>query len=112
MENILNIYIELVYWSFVSLYITGILSFTIFKAKGVNPWMSLIPFYNCYLLCKIIDIRFSHIMDYIFLNIAITPILMLIIALKLPEYFKKDSSYSLGLIFLPFIFFPLIGLKK
>ena len=112
MEYILNIYITLVYWSFASLYITGVLSFTIFKAKGENPWLSFIPIYNCYLLCKIIDITFPHIMDYIFLNIFVTPILMLIITLKLPEYFKKDSSYSLGLMFLPFIFFPLIALKK
>ena len=112
MENLLNIYTLLVYWSFLSLYITGLLSFSIFKAKGVNPWISFIRFYNCYVLCKILDITFPHIMDYIFLNIFVTPILMLIITLKLPEYFKKDSLYTLGLFFLPFIFFPLIALKK
>jgi|APSaa5957512493_1039668.scaffolds.fasta_scaffold188362_2 hypothetical protein len=112
MSNFLDIYLLLVYWSFASLYTTGILSFLIFKSKGVNPWISFIPFYNCYVLCKILDIKFPHIMDYIFLNIFVTPILMLIITLKLPYYFKKDSLYTLGLIFLPFIFFPIIAFKR
>jgi hypothetical protein len=109
MENILDIYIDLVYWSFASLYITGILTFFIFKSKGVNPWLSFIPIYNCYLLCKILDIRFPHLMDYIFLNVFVTPILMIIITLKLTDYFKMNSIYSVGLMFLPFVFFPMIS---
>ena len=78
------------------------------KANQIG-WACLIPIYNFYILTKIVGKP-----DWWWLLIFI-PFLNLIISVivlnELSKSFGKSTEYTLGLLFLGFIFYPLLGLS-
>lgn len=104
--------------SFVSLLLHVILLFwlitleaqwKIFKKAGRQGWESLIPIYNSVIFIKICQ----KPVWWIFL--LLIPIVNIVIAIMiyhgLSEAFGKTGGFTVGLIFLPFVFFPLLGLS-
>ncbi|MBN2260525.1 MAG: hypothetical protein JW702_08260 [Clostridiales bacterium] len=81
----------------------------IFKKAGKKGWTSIIPIYNTILL---LDIVKRPRWKVVFLFI---PVLNIIYAIKITNLiskrFNKNKGFTLGLLFLPFIFYPLLGMS-
>jgi hypothetical protein len=79
----------------------------IFTKAGQPGWACLIPIYNIYILCKIVGRPgwWVILMLIPFVNFIIG----IILCIDLAKSFGKDVGFGLGLIFLSFIFYPILG---
>ncbi len=79
----------------------------VYSKAGQPGWGVLIPIYNVYLMCKI-----AHRPGW-WLLLMFVPIVNLIIAITLSigiaRNFGKGAGFGLGLAFLGFIFYPILG---
>lgn len=76
--------------------------------KANQPgWGILIPFYNWWLLVKISDN--SALWFVLFLVPIANIIAMFKVNIDVADNFGKGLGFGLGLVFLPFIFYPLLG---
>lgn len=85
-------------------------SWKIYAKAGQPGWGALIPIYNVYLLFKI-----TWGNGWYFL-LTLIPIANVIIAIltqvKLAKVFGKDGGFAVWLIFLSFIFLPILAFDK
>ncbi|HBE84599.1 MAG TPA: signal peptidase I [Lachnoclostridium sp.] len=100
----------------------------IFSKAGKPGWASLIPFYNIYIMS---DIAFGNINYFIavllawvvsflggFLDICILSslaglasfVIYIIYCVKLSKAFGRSGGFAVGLVLMPLIFFPILGL--
>ncbi|WP_312429060.1 DUF5684 domain-containing protein [Lacrimispora sp.] len=100
----------------------------IFSKAGKPGWASLIPFYNLYIMS---DIAFGNLSYFIavlitgvvsflggFLDISILSslaglasfVIYIIYCVKLSKAFGRSGGFAAGLVLLPLIFFPILGL--
>ena len=79
----------------------------IFTKAGQPGWASLIPFYNYYVLLKIVGRPGWWLILYFipFVNF----IIFIIVAIDLAKSFGKGGGFAVGSIFLPFIFLPILA---
>jgi hypothetical protein len=79
----------------------------VYEKAGKPGWTSLIPIYNTIVLLEIAGkpIWWFLLLLIPFLNI----IIVLIIFIDLAKAFGKGTGFGLGLTFLGFIFFPILG---
>ncbi len=82
----------------------------VFEKAGKQGWTSIIPVYNLVIMLEIIKkptwwVIFSFIP---FVNIIVG----LIVLYELSKVFGKGLGFMLGLIFLPFIFYPILAFGK
>lgn len=79
-----------------------------YEKAGQPGWAVLIPFYNVYILLKIVGKP-----GWWLLLIIFVPLLNVILAIwmtnLLSKSFGKDVLFTLGLIFLGIIFYPILG---
>jgi hypothetical protein len=79
----------------------------IFEKAGKPGWASIIPFYNFFVLIQIVGkpewwfVWFFTPFANIVVSIWITNLLS--------KSFGKDEAFTLGLLFLGFIFYPILG---
>lgn len=82
----------------------------IFKKAGEKGWAILIPIYNIIVLLRIVN------KPAWWLLLLLIPIVNVVISIwivnLLSKRFGKDEGYTVGLIFLPFVFYPLLGMSK
>lgn len=79
----------------------------IFQKAGREWWEAIIPVYNMYVMLKIVGKPGWWIILYF---IPLVNIIVSIIVLhNLSKKFSKGVGFTLGLIFLPFIFYPILG---
>lgn len=87
--------------------ITIIGMWKVFEKANEAGWKSLIPIYNVYITLKIVG------KPWWWLLLMLIPFLGIIWTFwasnLLAKSFKKDFGYTLGLVFLPFVFYPLLG---
>ncbi len=79
----------------------------IFTKAGQPGWASLIPIYNLVIMLQIIKKPTWWIILYFIPIVNI--IIALIVVHKLSEAFGKGFLFTLGLVFLPIIFYPILG---
>lgn len=79
----------------------------IFEKAGRAGWLALIPILNLYVLIRITN--YSGILILLFLIPFVNVVFMILIYLRLCRAFGWNEIMILGLIFLPFIFFPMLG---
>jgi hypothetical protein len=79
----------------------------VYVKAGKPGWGCLIPFYNLYLLIKIggkpgwwLILMFIPLLNLI---------MGIIVAVGIARNFGKSGWFAVGLIFLPFIFYPILG---
>ena len=79
----------------------------IFSKAGEPGWTALIPIYDIIILFKITDKPWW----WIFLLIVpiLNIVLLIIVFHRLSKGFGQGVGFTLGFIFLPIIFFPLLG---
>lgn len=79
----------------------------IFDKAGEPGWAAIIPIYNAVVLLKIVG---RPIWWVILMLIPIVGIIVsLIVILDLAKSFRQGIGYALGLMFLPFIFMPMLA---
>lgn len=95
----------LLYLAIIVVIIAGI--WKTFEKAGQPGWAAIVPFYNIYILTVIAE-KPAWWMILFFVPIAnIVVAIMIYHAISLN--FGKDVGFTLGLIFLGFIFFPILG---
>ena len=79
----------------------------VFVKAGRPGWAAIIPFYNYYVLLKIVGRPGWWLILYFipFVNI----IVWIIVAIDLAKSFAKSTGFAVGLILLAFIFIPILG---
>jgi len=86
----------------------------IFSDHGIPGWQSIVPILSLYRMYQLVGIPTYCILALFipYVGQIIILICSLIFSYKLAQLYEKGIVYTLGLIFLPFIFYPLIAFKK
>lgn len=79
----------------------------LFEKAGKPGWASLVPIYNLVVMLEIAGRPIWWII--LFLIPCVNIFAALILCIDIAKSFGKDTLYGLGLFFLGFIFFPLLG---
>lgn len=78
-----------------------------FTKAGQPGWAAIIPIYNIYILFKLADKSGWWLL---LLLIPIVNLIVLFIVMStVAEKFGKGLLFTLGMMFLPFIFYPILG---
>jgi len=78
-----------------------------FIKMGHPGWAGIVPYYNVYLMIQALG---KPILWFILFVIPCTcPFVYLFILIEFAPRFNKGTGFALGLFFLPFIFWPLLG---
>ena len=90
--------------------ITYVSLWRIFRKAGKKGWHALIPIYNLVIMCDIIK------RDRAWVLLFFIPLFNLIalgtIANGMTRVFGRSPAFSVGLFFLPFIFYPILAFGK
>lgn len=79
----------------------------IFEKAGQPGWKAIIPFYNLYILLKIVGKPGWWLIMFF---IPFVNIIFIIWAYNmLSKSFGKDEAFTVGLLLLGFVFFPILG---
>ncbi|WP_262175975.1 DUF5684 domain-containing protein [Haloarcula laminariae] len=78
-----------------------------FAKAGEPGWGALIPIYNTYLLLKIAGRPGWWLVLY--LIPVINFIIVILVSIDIADNFGKGVGYGIGIAFLPFLFYPLLG---
>lgn len=79
----------------------------IYEKAGKPGWACLIPFYNFYVLLEIVG-KPGWWLIWIFIPFA-NIVVSIWVTNLLSKSFGKNEGFTLGLIFLSFIFYPILG---
>jgi Family of unknown function (DUF5684) len=100
-----NPLISMVALAVVILYVAAL--WRVFAKAGEPGWACLVPIYNVLVLLRIIGKPAWWIL------LMIVPLVNIVIAIiehvELAKAFGKSGAFAVGLIFLPFIFFPMLA---
>lgn len=82
----------------------------VFRKAGKPGWAAIVPFYNLYVL---FDITWGSGIRFLLLLIPIYNIILSIqTQVRLARAFGKSGGFAAGLVFLPYIFVPLLAFGK
>ena len=95
----------LIYLAVLILVIAGI--WKVFAKAGQPGWASIVPIYNIIVMLQIADKPLWWIILF-FIPIA-NIIIPILVSIALAEKFGKGAGFGIGLAFLPFIFYPILG---
>jgi len=91
------------YFAFIIFIIAGI--WKAFEKAGQPGWACIIPFYNYYIMGKMGGVKNWWLIFIPIVNIYIIFVIMIAIA----KSFGKETGFGIGLVFLSFIFWPILG---
>jgi Family of unknown function (DUF5684) len=101
---------------FISVFALGILAVSIvgtwkmFAKAGEPGWACLIPIYNVIVLLRIAGRPLWWILLYLIPLVNL--VVAIVVMVDLARCFGKGAGFGLGLMFLGFIFFPILGLGE
>ncbi len=86
----------------------------VFVKAGHPGWAAIIPIYNVYVLLKVIGRPGWWLLLFLiglvpFVGWIVVFVIGIIIAIDLAKSFAKSTGFAVGLIFLNFIFIPILG---
>jgi len=79
----------------------------VFTKAGRPGWASIIPIYNVYILCQIAGKPGWWVV--LWCIPIVNFVIAIIVMIELAKAFGKGAGFGLGLVFLSFIFIPLLG---
>ncbi len=93
-------------FAFVGVLIASI--WKIFEKAGAPGWAALVPFYNLYIMTTVVLDKeplwfWLHFVPFVNIYCAIVD------AFALAEKFGKETAFGFGLLFLGFIFYPMLA---
>jgi hypothetical protein len=82
----------------------------VFVKAGQKGWAAIIPVYNIIILLRIINKPYWWVFFYFvpFINVPTYYITIY----ELAKTFKREIGFTFGMLFLPFIFYPILGFGK
>jgi hypothetical protein len=95
----------IVYCAVIILMIASI--WKVFSKAGQPGWAAIIPIYNLYVLCKVAGRPGWWVL--LMLIPLVNLIILIIVCIDVAKAFGKGTGFGLGLAFLGFIFFPILG---
>lgn len=79
----------------------------LFVKAGKPGWGAIVPFYNTYCL---FDMSFGNGWLFLLLLVpCVNVVMQIIMYVKLAKAFGKSGGFAVGLIFLPYVFIPILG---
>ncbi|MFI5401637.1 MAG: DUF5684 domain-containing protein [Planctomycetota bacterium] len=79
----------------------------VFTKAGHPGWAAIVPIYNIYVLCKIAGKPGWWVLLYLIPVVSL--VVAIIVMIDLAKAFGKGTGFAIGLVFLGFIFFPILG---
>lgn len=79
----------------------------LYTIKGYPGWYMFIPIYNLYILCKIAKVSLWILLLLLIPGVRV--IAALYLYYKTAQAYGRGFSFTLGLIFLPVIFIPIMA---
>jgi hypothetical protein len=98
-------FMTLIYLAVIALDIIGM--WMVFSKAGQPGWAAIIPFYNIYVLLKVVGRPGWWLI--LFLIPFVNFVMWIIVSLDLSKSFGKGGGFAVGLILLSFIFIPILG---
>jgi len=86
----------------------------VFSKAGQPGWAAIIPIYNVYVMCKVAGRPGWWLLLLLIplANFIIAIILIFILNVDVAKRFGKGVGFAIGMIFLPFIFWPILGFGR
>lgn len=78
-----------------------------FSKAGQPGWAAIIPIVNLYFFCKVAG-RPGWWLILMFIPL-VNLIIIIILCIDVAKAFGKGVGFGIGLVFLPFIFYPILG---
>ncbi|PSO45513.1 MAG: signal peptidase I [Parcubacteria group bacterium SW_6_46_9] len=79
----------------------------VFTKAGEQGWKVLIPIYNAYIILQIVGRPGWWLVLYLIPLVNV--IVVIVVNNDLSKSFGKGTGFTIGLLFLPFIFAPILG---
>jgi hypothetical protein len=79
----------------------------VFQKAGHPGWTAIIPIYNLYILTQVAGRPWWWLILYFIPLASLIP--GILIPVDIAKAFGKGIGFALGLFFLPFIFYPILG---
>lgn len=79
----------------------------VLEKAGQPGWACLVPIYNVYCLIKVAGKEWWWLL--LFLVPIVNIVVSIVIVVALARNFGKGGGFAAGLIFLPWIFYPILG---
>jgi len=79
----------------------------VFTKAGEPGWAAIVPIYNGIVLLKIAGKPVWWII--LFLIPVVSFIIAIIVSIEVAKKFGQGTGYGIGLAFLPFVFYPMLG---
>lgn len=105
MDEGIGILFWLIYLAFIIFIIASV--WKVFEKAGQPGWAAIIPIYNLYIILKIVGRPGWWLL--LFLVPLVNFVIAIIVDIDLAKSFGKSAAFGLGLVFLGFIFFPILG---
>ena len=83
----------------------------IFVKAGKPGWATIVPIYNIVVMLEIVNLPWWLIFLMIFIPFA-NLVIGIIIIFQLAKAFNKSVAYGFGILFLGFIFIPILAFNK
>lgn len=104
----MELIVLLIQLAIVILIIAGI--WKTFTKAGQPGWAAIIPIYNFYILLKIVNRPWWWLL--LMLIPLVNLVIAIIVALDVAKAFGKGTGFGIGLVFLGFIFYPILGFSN
>lgn len=105
-----------------------IAKFKMYKKAGEEGWKCLIPYYNTWTECKFVGLNTNWVWillgssvisafldDVAIISLAaaiVTLYFNVLLSVSVAQSFGKDTGFGIGLLFLPYVFYPILGFGK
>lgn len=109
MEDTLGIIISLVFVGIYLLIIGAMLAslWKVFAKAGKPGWAALVPFYNIFIMLEIVGLPAWYLALY--LIPCVNALVSLYVVYGLAKSFGKEIGFTLLMIFLPFVGYPMLA---
>jgi chromate transport protein ChrA len=106
MEDVLVVLFLIVFLAVIALLIAA--RWRIFQKAGRPGWTSIVPIYSTIVLLEIVKRPTWWILLLIFIPF-VNVIIYLLVNIDLAKAFNKSEGFGVGLSFLSFVFYPILG---
>jgi Family of unknown function (DUF5684) len=79
----------------------------VFAKAGQPGWASIIPIYNAVVMLQIAQKPIWWII--LFLIPIVNVVIAILVAVEIAKRFNQGAGFGVGMAFLPFIFYPMLG---